>query len=468
MSKLPTLRTRYGEAIGVELLIQFPDLSSNEKTYFDADEAAAQTTLSANGTNFAVDQYVVLGNPGAEKTEIVKLHSSTAPTSTTITTGATTFAHSRGDRITFIPYNQIVVERSTDSGSNFSALTAVDIRPDASETYIQRTSDSSTDVYRFRFYNSTSGLYSAYSDNATASGFADNTVASIKRRALRGMGEKLGDLITDEFLNEALWEGRRELDQDERVLRWSFRTKFNTNIGACIPGRWSVATPTDIRDPNTDKNILSLRVGLVNRELKYLDLIRFNQDYRNIGHSTLNGQITAVSTSITLTESGNFDESGTVYVAAENVAGTLDAVAYTANNESTNVLSGVTGVATTHATGRDVWQDATFGLPTRYTIHDGTIYFDVPFSDDLAGEIIFMDYYKTLTAYDSDADTLDETEYDMFVPWLKWKIKYLKSNGTADPKTDGDYLEWEKRKTQLINKEITGQDSFLVPEDSWN
>src|SRR3990167_10801071 len=97
MTILPKIRCKHGENIGVEIYVQFPDLQDEELSFFDADEAAAQTALSANGTNFSTDQYVVLGNPGHEKTEIVKTHASTTPTSTVITTGATVFAHNRGD-----------------------------------------------------------------------------------------------------------------------------------------------------------------------------------------------------------------------------------------------------------------------------------------------------------------------------------------------------------------------------------
>ena len=468
MSLLPKLRTKYGANIGVEIFIQFPSLDGNEKSFFDADEAAAQTTLSANGTNFSTDQYIVLGQEGAEKTEIVKTHTSTTPTSTTITTGATVFSHNRGDKIQFIPYNQIVVERSTDSGANFTPLSAVDIRPDATETYLQRTGDASTDVYRVRFYNSTSALYSAYSDNTTASGYSYDTVYSVKYRALRALGEKIDPLITDEFLNDQLFEARRELDQDARVLRWSFRTKFNTDIGNCIPGRYSVSAPTDLRDPNTNKNILAIRIGRDGQQLEYQDFNRFSENYWNIGHTTLNGAIITSDTSITLTSSGDFDESGSVYIAGESVSDVIDTVSYTANNESTNVISGVTGiVAAGHATARDVWQGVNFGLPVAYTIHDGVVYFDVPFEDDLAGENIYMDYYSTLTSSDSDSDTLDEPEVDLFVSYLKAKIKYLKSNGKLNLEQDGDYVEWQRRKNDLIAKHVTAQRIYFYPDENY-
>lgn len=59
-------------------------------------------------------------------------------------------------------------------------------------------------MYKVRFYNSTTELYSSYSDAVVASGFADNSVYSIKKRALQQIGETINEKITDEFLNECL------------------------------------------------------------------------------------------------------------------------------------------------------------------------------------------------------------------------------------------------------------------------
>lgn len=463
MSLLPSLRVKYGEVVGVEVFVEFPEIDDNEKTYFDADEAASQTVLSSNGTNFSSGQYVVLGRQGVEKTEIARV--SGAPTSTAITVAAaTTFAHSRGDLIRFIPYNQIVVERSTDAGVNFSALSAVDIRADALETYLQRSTDASTDVYRFRFYNSADVTYSAYSDSVTATGYADNTVYSIKFRALEAMGEKKGGLITDSFLNNSLNEARRIVDKDPRILRWSFRTKFDSDIGDCIPGRWSVASPSDLRNPDQNENILAIRIGRQNYNLTYQDINTFNQNYTNVAHSTLSSQITTASTSIVLTSSGDFAESGSVDIAAESISALIDPAAYTSNTESTKTLGTVTGIGVTHASGRDVWQGATYGTPTAYTVHDGNVYFDVPFSDSLAGENIKMDYYQTLQAVDSDADTLDETEYDFYVSYLKYKIKYLKKNGEIDRNADVDYQDFVQGVNSLVVKETSGQLVHFIPD----
>lgn len=458
-------KTKYGESVGVELFIQFPDLSNYPRTYLEADEVSGQTELSANGTDFSIGQYCFIGQPGTEKSEIIRLHAATAPTATVITlASATAFSHERGTMITFIPYNQIVVSRSTDDGVTYSALSGVDIKPDSDFTYIQRAADAATDYYKFRFYNSSDATYSDYSDAQIASGYADNSVASIKRRALDDLGEKITDLITDGFLNDSLWEARRELDQNPMVSKWSFRTSFNTDLGNIVPGTWRIAVPTDLRDKNTNKNILGIRIGKDKNQLSYQQFNDFMLNYENCGHTTLSGAVADTDVTITLASSGDFDESGSIYVAAQSVLGIVDSVDYTANNLSTNVLSGVTGIATGgFASGTDVWQEITFGEPQSFTIFEGYIYFDVPFEDDMAGQNIWIDYYKTMPVYNSDADILDEPEYDLFVNYLKWKIKYKKSNGTLSPQKDTDFQLWEKRKNDLISKEVTGQYIQFIP-----
>src|SRR2546425_328514 len=128
---LPKMRANYGEAVGVELFFTFPSLQSTPFTYLDADSAIGASTITANGNDFSANNYAVIGQPGNEKSEIFQVSSATS--TSIVINGTLSFAHNRGDIVRFIPYNQIVPERSTDSGANFSALSALSIRPDASE-----------------------------------------------------------------------------------------------------------------------------------------------------------------------------------------------------------------------------------------------------------------------------------------------------------------------------------------------
>ncbi len=465
MSTLAKIRTQYGEGIGVEIFFQFPEISNNQRTYLDADSVAGVTSITADGVNFAQSQFVVIGQPGDIKTEIIQISPSTPPTSTSITFATqTTFAHNRGDIVRFIPYNQIVPERSTNAGVSYSALATIGIRADSSETYLQRPSDASTDYYRFRFFNSDTSLYSTYSDAVIASGYGDDTIYACKERALSSLGEKRSSLITDLFLNESIMEARRIADQNPAVFRWSFRTKFGVAMGQMLSGQWSITVPTDLRDRNTYKNILSLRFGKQNRPIVYQDRFRFNQNYLNVGHNTLNGAVTIGATSIVLNSTHDMDAAGAITVANNAVGDGLMVVSYTGNNKTTNTLTGVTGVTRNIADGTDVWQRAVFGLPTAYTIDNGKIYFDVAIKLDYDGEDVKTDYYQAIQPIHSDADRFDEPFYDLYTSYLKWKIKYLKSNGKIDRDSDTDFKDWQNGLGALIGQESPGQRINFIPD----
>ena len=468
ITQAPSMRVKVNSPIGNDLFFALPDLQNNPSTFLEGNVNAGESTLVANGVGFSTNQYIIIGPVGQEKTEIVKI---TSTTSTTIVCSSLIYPHNEGDPIVLIEYNQIIPEISVDNGVSFTPMAVLNINPQMTETYLASTGDLTTDIYRFRFYNETTTLYSGYSDQVLASGYADNTVYAIKKHTLTQMGEKISDLITDDFLNDALNEGRRLVDMgtamvegtQQRVLRWSFRTKFNEEIGQIIPGHWSIVAPLDLRDRNTFKNILSLRIGRSNWPCVYQDRGRFNQNYLNVGHTTLNGAVTVGDPTITLTSSAGFDDTGNITIAGESVSEVKDNVSYTANDKVTDVISGVTGITANHATGNDVWQQATFGTPTAYNINAGMIYFDVPFDDSIKGQPIYMDYYQALQPVNSDADILDEQFYDLYVPFLKWKIKYLKSNGTLKPTEDGDYLLFQQGLSELVSQEILGQNIFFVP-----
>ena len=458
---LPKIRTVFGEEIAVEVFCKFPEIQDEVKTYLDADSVAGAMSLAANGVDFSANQYVVVGNPGTEKTEILQV---TGGTSTALPlAGATSFAHNRGDIVRFIPFNQISLEMATD-GVTFNIVNTVNIRPDATETSIQRTADLGTYTYRFRFENSTTTLFSQYSDTVLGSGYADNTIWAVKNRALNEMGEERSQLINETFLNDSLQEARRMADQNPSIFRWSFRTKFGVVFGQMLGGQWQLKVPADLRDPNTPKNILSLRMGAQNRPIVYQDRRRFNQNYLNVNHSTVAVQQTSGGNTLQLASTHDFDAAGSVTLANNSVGDGIIVVTYTSNNKTTNVLSGVTGINRTVLVGTDAWQRMVLGLQTGYTISAGVLSFDVPLKVDYDGQDLKGDYYTIIPPISTDDQTFDEPFYDLYVSWLKWKIAYKKANGKIDRDGNSDWKDWLSGLTNLIAQEFPGQRVNFVPD----
>lgn len=441
--------------------------TNSYKTYLTSDAVSNSGTLTVDSIrDIDINNILFIGELGEEKSEIIKTHTSTAPTASVVTLLTnTTFYHPRGTSIYVLDYDQNEISHSATTTGSKTVLATIDIDPDNIET-IYKDSSQTSGYYFLRYKNSISNTFSIYSDPIPYAGYGDNTVRAIKDRALEQLGEKIGDVISDEFLNDSLWEARRDLDNS--MDRWSWRIVRDYALTQAIPGVNTATLPTDLRSPSTNKNILMLTIGKDKSEVEYCDVNRMSQFFQGVAHTTLNGVVNDTDVTIVLTSSGDFDASGNIDVASANVSGTIDTIAYTGNTLSTNTLTGVTGIATGgHATLTNVWQNANFGRPDYYTIdaQNGNIVFNMPFDDDDAGENIYIDYYKTLPVYDSDADTLDEPEYDLFVNYLKWKIKSKKSNGRLSPKDDPDYQEWQLRKQNLITKEYLGQQVFMVPDD---
>lgn len=451
---IPKLKLKFGENLGAELFIYPPDLDGNY-TFLNNDYASGVASFSVdNGLKLNNTEYIVIGE--GEKAELLLING--VPTATTIVTAsASSFAHSRGEKVQFIPYNQIEIYKSVDGGLTYNLLTTVGIGVASETTYYNEVDGLSTYYYKVRFKNSTTSKYSEYSDAIIATGYTENSVGNVIRRALIQLGESVDtEVLTKEFLYEALNEGRREIDEHVGIIRWPFRTEFDYDAGNVIPGQNKLTLPTNLRYPSTNENILAVRIGS-RVPLDYVDKHTLNTFYESVGHTTLNGAVLTGDPTITLTSSGDFEESGSIQIAAQAVDETIDEIDYTANDESTNVLSGVTGIrAAGHATAVDVWQNGNFGLPICYTVNNGIATFNCPFDDDYAGENIWLDYYKTITDVNSDADLLDEPFYNIYIPWMKWKIK-SKKDSSLKAEEDSDYKDWKSKQEQQVIKNYAGQ-----------
>ena len=459
----PRFRTEFG-GVGVETFIRMPELDTYPRTYITADVAAGATSVTvADTASFSSNDYIVIGKIGEQQAELRQMTGKTATTMTGLT--ALTFDHSQNTHVFFIPFNQVQLEK--DTGSGYASLAQVTLRVDQPEFFYLDTAGLAADNYRFRLGNTTTLGVTAYSDVWLATGPGDNTVFAVKKRAVETSGMLLGDiykgesLITDKFLNEALFEGRRFVHH--RLKRWSFRQQFDYNNGNVTAGMISAALPTDMQDTNSTKNLLSARIGSSRVDMTPISKREWNVLQQGRTHTTLGAAITAVgNTTVTLTDSSDFDESGAISIVD---AGTEDTIDYTANNETTNVLSGVTNITATHVISLDVWQDPSYALPTQYTVFEGRIYFNCPIHPDFHAENLYLDYYKTVVTVNSDADTFDEPDYDMYVYYLKWRIKQARNQGLIADQ-DPDYKEFSFRTERMAQNELSDQPISIIPDIS--
>lgn len=447
----------------IKLNLNNQDITQDvDKGYLSTDIASASGTLTLDSiVNFAINQVLVLGKIGQEKTEIIKTHAVTAPSGSTVTLASNTvYTHNRGEEVSISKYDQYELSHATTATGAKTTLTTtlgsglipIDVTRDETIYY---DTEYASGGYFVRRKNSITGLFSDYSDYIPYSGYEANSVGGVIDSALKTSGEKIDDVITKDFLIECLNEGRMELDQAIGAERWSYRTEFDYSAGQVVPGMNKLTLPTDMKESATFKNLLSLRIGRDKLPLTKVDKQALNRWYQGVARTTLGADALTVDVTLTLTSAGDFDDSGEVVVAGSAVTSTLDTVSYTANNLSTT-LSGVTGIQVAgHTAGAVVWQGATFGRPMEYTVDNGEIIFSQPFSDDEAGENIVIDYYKELETVDSDADLLDEPNYRMYVPYLRYRMKEKRDTGLKRDE-DNEYKSWKEKRDAAVAKEYTG------------
>lgn len=189
----------------------------SEKTSFSADEVIGQTVLSVNNAQgFVANSYIVLGNLGYEKAEIAKIASIDTGLITITITSGTKHAHSEGELITKIFYNQRKFYRSTTESGTYTHLTSegspVNLKvDDPSGTCLEDSSGLSTSWYKSTYYNSTTGQESDIDDAiATKAGEVEFYTSIYKVKAEAGLQDN--SYISDELVDSYRLESQNEVD----------------------------------------------------------------------------------------------------------------------------------------------------------------------------------------------------------------------------------------------------------------
>lgn len=427
-----------------------------------------QSIAGFQSVNTSSGQIVCIGEIGGERTEIRRTTNSSSdgyPSNTYKEIGlrdALQFDHPQDTPVYIIDFNRVEAQWAASVNGTKATLFAYpsQIRPDQLEMSL--IDSSATAGYYFIRFNETIGnTNSDFSDPIPYGGYDDNTVFMIKKRAVDELGEEIdGNVITHEFLNQCLWEARREYHQAPG--KRPFRRKFNAILGTALTGSFRIDLPSDIERGATSENLYGVRIG-TNENMRYHDKKAHDAYYRNIPHSyLLAAYTTGTSQDLYLNSVADFADSGAVQV--EN-----SVISYSARGLSGGTLRISSHGSYSASAGSDVWQNASFGLPNMFTVFadpggSAYIYFNRPIDTAYVNQNIYADYYRTLLGYDSDADVLDEPKYDFYVDYLKAKIKDRKNRGVGDITQDPHYKLYVFKKKEALDNEILSTDITVYPE----
>lgn len=430
------------------------------QTFLSADVLANANTITVqNVANFAINQILLIGDLGNQNSEIIRTSASTPPNSTSqIITLASNlqFAHTASTPITTLYFDQVEFSHATTATGTpvvFGGSNPVTIAANNPNTEYNDVAGT-TGFYFARFKNTITTLFSPFSEPSPVTAYSITSARSITDAALGMINKKISTVLTDEYAFQNIDSCQMECLREFK--RWSFMQSFNTVVGQAKTGNWKIAVPVDCDDQNTYKSLYNFRIGK-ELDMVWVDKEEWDDLIAGIAYSTLTIQANPGDLTLTLANSGDFDTQGTIQVNA-------DQYTWTANNTTTGVLTLGSAVLTTALVGQDVFQFASLGYPTYWTIWAGFIYHWPLIGSTYNGRNYYLDYYKALTQITSDYDTVVLPDPTVIQYYLAWKFLLKLNNGDETNASKSMYSNYILRREKMKQKESINRNFILNPD----
>mgnify|MGYP001592249062 FL=1 len=204
--------------------IDLPYKEGAEATNLTVAVAALGTSLTVlDNSSLAQNDYLIIGNVGDERTEIVRI-TAAVTAGTALTTTAVVFPHPIGTPITLIRYNQVSLYGSNDRYSLAPTIIGSATTLDVETGYNEITATTTYKYYFARYTNAQTSANSLYSEGVSDEGLAVNSKRKIKDSALGIANEKSLPAL-DEYLDTQFELCKQEIALKRR--HWSFLKTTN-------------------------------------------------------------------------------------------------------------------------------------------------------------------------------------------------------------------------------------------------
>ncbi len=462
MSNYPQIQIKHNIGNSIEIPNQ---LDIKTSTYVSSNIAQGVLAVPVdNATDFTSGSILLLlSSVGSESAEIV---TSTSHTTQSFTTLATTLPHSRGDSVSEIKYDQIVVSKSSTLGGTYNVITTQTFFTTQQKTIIYDTAGLKTDYYKIQWKNSLTGLLSEASTPISVSSYPTNSVASVIFPVLRSMGISDEDTkITIPFCISAIDDARKFTQGKLYGIRHAWQQVFEYPIKV-LAGTNSVDLPDDIDFDETNRSLLACRFMIGNVltpfNLRYIDKKTWNQVAFSVMGGICTTDVSTGATSVTLDSVGDFPNSasGVAYVATTDYDQTIMQISYTSVDLTTNQLLGVSGITRDVPAGTRFWSRPTISQPIYYTVYEDKLVFDRIFPDSMQGNNVYIDYYKKIDEVENLYQVLPEHYREIYKWYLRYAIKYRKDISLKSD--DPDLKKFESLVQALFDNLYTGQETTII------
>lgn len=441
------------------------ELDIKASTYMSDNISAGVLAVPVDNSSDFTDGSILLllSTVGAENAEIVTSSSNTINSFVTL---ATTMAHNRGDAVSELKWDQIVVSKSSTVDGVYVVLSTEIISVTQQSTIFYDPAGLSTDYYKIQWKNSLTGLLSEYSTAMSVDAYPTNSVASLIYPVLKAMGIKKDDTrITAEFCIEAINDARKFTASKLYGIRHSWQQEFDYPI-RLLAGNNYVDLPSDIDFDETNRSVLNARfVGgdfITPYDINYIDKRSWNQVSSDTTGGKTSGATLTGAVTITLDNVGDFPDttSGTAYIATTAYSQDIEEISYTGIDLTANQLTGVTGITRDIPTGTRVWSKPTISQPNYFTVFEEKLYFDKVVPDSMQGANLYIDYYKKIDEVVDLSQELPEHYREIYKWYLRYAIKYRRDTSLAT--SDPDLVKFESLVKALYNNLYTGQSTIII------
>ncbi len=434
-------------------------------TYLTDNKIVGTTVLPVdNATGFTSGVgLLMLSSMGSQTAEIVYAINHIT---NSINISATLLPHNRGDIVSELNYDQIVVSKSATINGSYSILSVSTFQVSQQNTVIFDSAGLTSSFYKIQWKNSITGNLSDYSDPISVDTYDEKSVANIIYPVLRAMGVSENDpKINITFCLSAVDDARKFTQGKLYGIRQDWQEQFEYPIKV-LAGSNYVDLPDDIDFRDTDRSVLAARFLIGNVltpfNLRYIDKRTWNQVAWQVmgGYTTVTAGIG--DPTITLDSVGDFSgsSSGVAYVATTAYSQTLMQISYTGIDLTTNQLTGVTGITRSIPVGTRVWSNPTIAQPIYYTVFEDRLYFDRIVPDSMQGNNLYIDYYKKIDKVVNLYQVLPEHYRETYKWYLRYAIKYRKDITLSSD--DPDLKKFEDLVQALFNNLYTGQDMTII------
>lgn len=202
-----------------------PSIEGNIRSNLTVKALSGQTAASLqNVVDFAANDYVVIGNPAEELTEIKKIASIAAKVLTL--SANLTNTHPQNAKVQLIKYNQVKFYKASSIDGSYSLVATKDIAIDEPHTLYDDPTALSTDYFKIKYYNAQTDTLSVYSDPIGATGFPRYSLIRLQDALFIRAGDKNKQYLDRGEITD--WVNEIKDDIVNQIVD-SFEKYFNTS-----------------------------------------------------------------------------------------------------------------------------------------------------------------------------------------------------------------------------------------------